>query len=111
MKKVKASSVQLQNGVAYSAFRRSKAEPITPSKRIKKAEPQVAVPQDGYMAICIDGPMKGMQTRVYGPNARVLAPMSNDPVYYCAIYRSTDKITGLGEIACVFSHLLKRPNK
>jgi hypothetical protein len=103
MKKIKYVPL---DGMMRSALNRSKAEPVTPSKR-KKAE----IPKDGYVAICIDGPMKGMITSVKNPSAPVLAPMINDPYYYCAVYKVTNKITSLGEIACQFSHLLSREKK
>jgi hypothetical protein len=99
-------ALKLEDSIVRSAVRRSEAEPVTPSNRSKTKK--TAIPKDGYAAICVDGPMKGMQTRVKNPSAPVLAPMVNDPHYYCAVYKVTNQITSLGEIACQFSHLLSR---
>jgi hypothetical protein len=107
-------TLKMEDGILRGAIRRSEAEPVTASKKKKRLNPEpvkTAMPQDGYAAICVDGPMKGMQTRVKNPSAPVLAPMTNDPHYYCAVYKVTFQITPLGEIACQFSHLLKRPGK
>jgi hypothetical protein len=91
---------------------KSDARPVTTSKRKKKKKPnEIAMPPEGYPAMCVDGPMKGMATRVKNPSANVVAPMVNDPFYYAAIYKVSHNITPLGEIACVFSHLLKRDEK
>jgi hypothetical protein len=104
--------MDMQDGMMRSAMKRSEAEPVTPSTKRKKNKPhEVAIPPEGYPAMCVNGPMKGMATRVKNPSANVVAPMINDPFYYAAIYKVTHQITPLGEIACVFSHLLKRDEK
>jgi hypothetical protein len=103
--------MKMQDGMMRSAMKRSEAEPVTPSKRKSKKNVEMAMPPEGYRAMCVDGPMKGMATRVKNPSANVVAPMINDPFYYAAIYKVSHQITPLGEIACVFSHLLKRGEK